>query len=195
MLIAFLLPSALILAGEPVRFTADGTPQFTAVQVRTTADSTRAGLTKWASTERGRKIIAFFDRREYQIHVIEDAGEGAAGRAPQPGIATLAAAYDHAKTKSYDIILNPLFFRLPEGMAVLPNVPATPADLMAMAWAGEMLHIYFYAQGISLPHHPRSDFQQEWRAVASQLGMPTVTHDDLEWSSVAMRVRRDRSFR
>ena len=42
----------------------------------------------------------------------------------------------------------------------------------------EMLHIYFYSQGISLPHHERSDFQDEWRAVAAELGMPGVTHND-----------------
>jgi hypothetical protein len=49
---------------------------------------------------------------------------------------------------------------------------------MAIAWAGEMLHIYFYARGISLPHHERPDFQEQWVAIASELGMATVRHDD-----------------
>jgi hypothetical protein len=49
---------------------------------------------------------------------------------------------------------------------------------MATAWAAEMLHIYFYSKGISLPHHTRSDFQDEWRAMARELGFPDMRHDD-----------------
>src|SRR4029077_19649211 len=60
----------------------------------------------------------------------------------------------------------------------LPGQPANTADAMSIAWAGEMLHIYFYAHGISLPHHTRADFQEEWRAVAAERGMATVPHDD-----------------
>lgn len=167
-----------MLAGERVRFNADGAPQFSKAQVLRTAEATRLGLAKWARTAHGRKLIAYFDAREYEIRVAEDSHERAAGRAPQPGIATLVAAYDHVKAKSYDLILNPAFFRLPAGMEGLPNEPSTSADLMAVAWAGEMLHIYFYALGISLPHHRRADFQEEWRAIAMELGLPRVTHDD-----------------
>jgi len=65
-------------------------------------------------------------------------------------------------------------------MHALLNEPANASDMMAVAWAGEMLHIYFYAQGISLPHHPRADFQDQWHAVADELGMVLVTHDDQE---------------
>ena len=50
--------------------------------------------------------------------------------------------------------------------------------MMALAWAGEMLHVSFYAQGVSLPHHNRADFQSQWREVAAELGMPMLTHDD-----------------
>ena len=170
--------SALVLAGDHVYFAAGGTPLFTQKQFRDTAEATRVGLAKWSRTEHGRRLIAYLDPREYAINVTEDAGENAPGRAPPPGIATLIAAHDHVKLKSYELILNPTFFRLPKGMEPMPYQPATAADMMAVAWAGEMLHIYFYAQGISLPHHPRIDFQDEWRAIASELGMPMVVHDD-----------------
>ena len=63
-------------------------------------------------------------------------------------------------------------------MVPLPNQPATPADMMAAAWAGEMLHVDFYARGISLPHHSRDDFQTEWEAVAVELGFPALRHND-----------------
>lgn len=175
-----LRPSALILAGERVRFAGDLTPRFTANQIAHSDAATRAGLARWARTQEGRKLLDFFSATEYEIRVEEDAGEEAAGRAPQPGIATLAAAQDHKRPKSYELILNPAYFSLPKGMEPLPNEPATPADMMAIAWAGEMLHIYFYAQGISLPHHPRSDFQQEWNIVANELGMALVQHKDDE---------------
>jgi len=56
--------------------------------------------------------------------------------------------------------------------------PATAADQMAAAWAGEMLHIYFYSTGISLPHHQRADFQQEWHLMAAELGLPNMPHAD-----------------
>ncbi len=167
-----------LLAGERIRFDAELRPQFTDNQVRNSAEATRAGLAKWAATEHGRKLILYFSSREYRIEVTEDSGESSAGRAPQPGIAALAAASDHKKTKVYNLILNPTFFQLPKGMTPLPNQPTTPADVMAAAWAGEMLHIYFYSQGVSLPHHQRSDFQEEWRFIAAELGMPALLHDD-----------------
>ena len=56
--------------------------------------------------------------------------------------------------------------------------PTTPAQVMAAAWAAEMLHIDFYSRGISLPHHSRTDFQTEWREVARQLGFPYLAHGD-----------------
>jgi hypothetical protein len=178
-----------VLAGEPVRFDAHSMPRFTDNQIRNSADATRAGLARWAATEQGRKLIAYFSSREFRITITEDSSEMGAGRAPQPGLATLVAANDHSRTKNYELILNPAFFKLPDGMEPLPNQPATPADMMAIAWAGEMLHIYFYAQGISLPHHQRADFQEQWQTVAAELGMPAVRHDDDEATRSTARLR------
>ncbi|MGZ8853384.1 MAG: hypothetical protein ACXW2X_08305, partial [Thermoanaerobaculia bacterium] len=100
------------------------------------------------------------------------------GRAPQPGIATLVSAGDRAKLKSYAIILNPTFFRVTKDQAPYPNEPHTAADVMAAAFAAEMLHVDFYSRGISLPHHERADFQREWRTIAAELGMDGLRHDD-----------------
>ncbi len=132
--------------------------------------ATRDGFARWAATEHGRAIISHLDG---QIVVAEDANEGGAGRAPEPGIATLSSI----GTRVYSVILNPNF-ALPPGMVPLPNQPATPADMMAAAWAGEMLHVAFYTRGISLPHHQRDDFQSEWQAVAAELGFPALRHND-----------------
>lgn len=167
----------IVLAGEPVHFDAALRPQFTSNQVKNSAESTRAGLARWAATPHGQQLLANFSG-DCKVRVTEDPAEDGAGRAPQPGIATLVAAADHSKLKTYDLVLNPMYFRVPDGMIPLPNQPATPADMMAAAWAAEMLHIHFYLQGISLPHHQRADFQREWRAVAMELGMPALTHDD-----------------
>ncbi len=175
---ALVILSVLILAGEPVRFSADLRPRFTDNQIRNSTAATRDGLAKWAATEHGRKLIERFRPREHRVVIIEDATEGGAGRAPQPGLATLIAATDHSTAKGYELILNPSFFRIPDGMTPLPNQAITPADMMAAAWAGEMLHISFYAQGISLPHHHRADFQREWRVMAAELGMAAMEHDD-----------------
>jgi hypothetical protein len=173
------------LAGERIRFDSVQQPQFTENQIRNTSDATRAGLSKFASTEDGQRLIRRFSTSEYEIVVTEDAGESGTGRAPQPGIATLAAASDRARLKTYDLILNPTTFHLPKGMTVLPwHEPASAADVMAAAWAGEMLHIDFYSRGISLPHHQRSDFQEEWRILAEELGFPALTHDDGDEESV-----------
>ncbi len=177
--------AVFLLAGGSVHFDGGGRPQFTATQVSSTAASTREGMARWAATAHGREIIAYFDAPEYVVNVTEDDSEEGMGRAPQPGIATLVASVDHSKRKTYDLVLNPRFFRVPEGMTPLPNQLSTPADMMAAAWAGEMLHIYFYAQGISLPHHDRGDFQTEWRGVAAELGMPALTHDDEDESAGA----------
>jgi len=169
--------TTFVLAGEPLQFDERLRPSFTTTQLRNSFDATRAGLARWAATEEGRKIIQHLDRKEYRVVISEDPNEGGAGRAPQPGIATLVAAGDHNKVKVYSMILNPTF-GLERGVKALPGLPATPADLMAVAWAGEMLHIEFYARGISLPHHGRADFQEEWRTVAGELGYPSMPHDD-----------------
>jgi hypothetical protein len=63
-----------------------------------------------------------------------------------------------------------------------PKGPASAAQMMAVAWAAEMLHVSFYAQGISLPPHSRPDFQDAWRRAASELGFPTMVHDDEDFS-------------
>ena len=139
-------------------------------EIRNCSPATRDGFARWAATAHGRAIIERFDG---QIVVTEDPNEGGAGRAPEPGIATLSSI----GRRTYSLILNPNF-ALPEGMVPLPNQPATAADMMAAAWAGEMLHVDFYARGISLPHHQRDDFQTEWQAVAAELGFPALMHND-----------------
>lgn len=173
--------SALILAGQAVRFDTRMRPQFTAVQIGRTSEATRDGLAKFAATEFGRRIIESFAGAEYRITVEEEPVKDGIGLAPEPGIATLVSAHDHARRKSYQLILDPFVFpEMPKGMHPLAEMPASPADVMALAWAGEMLHIWFYAQGISLPHHPRLDFQDDWSTIAAELGMPAVRHDDGE---------------
>ena len=157
---------AILLAGEPVRF--DPAPQFTPRQLRHTAAATRAGLARWAATEHGRQIINALAAKEYDVMVLEDDADRSAGNAPQPSLATLVSAGDHAKVKSYVVVLNPTLF----------GDAASTAELMSAAWAAEMLHVWFYAQGISLPHHPRPDFQETWRAIAAELGFPAMRHDD-----------------
>lgn len=132
--------------------------------IETTSAVTRAGLAKWVATSQGQAIVEYLAANHCDITVIEDPNEGGVGRAPEPGLATMLAAYRH-EPRRYVVILNPA---------------KNGADTMSAAWAGEMLHIYFYAHGISLPHHSRDDFQQEWHSVAAELGMPTVSHDDDE---------------
>jgi hypothetical protein len=155
-------------------------PRFTDHQILNSALETRTGLVRWAETESGRALISRFNAREYEIDVAEDGGEEGAGRAPQPGLATLVAASDHASVKRYVLILNP-DFRVPKGRNVFPSAqPLTQTDMMAAAWAGEMLHVDYYSRGISLPHHSRPDFQEEWRAVARELGYPDMKHEDDE---------------
>jgi hypothetical protein len=183
-------PRAFILAGEPIGFDAGRHPLFTANQIRNSAEATRAGLVRWATTEEGRKLIAHLDTNEFRVAIKEDASEGGAGRAPQPGMAALLAANNHSVVKSYVLILNPTF-GVTQGFTAIPGKPFSPADMMAAAWAGEMLHIYFYSLGISLPHHERADFQSEWRIAAGQLGYPSMRHDD----GVEVEQRRARIIR
>jgi hypothetical protein len=169
----------LLLAGEQLHIDNHFGPQFSSHQMQNTAEATRIGLARWAATVHGRKILEYFAATGCEIEVIEDDAERGIGRAPEPGIATLVAASTHRlQHKRFEIILNPTYYRVPKDMFPLAGQPGNTADAMSIAWAGEMLHIYFYAHGISLPHHPRADFQEEWRAVATELGMGTVPHDD-----------------
>jgi hypothetical protein len=178
MLTVLCLLCPFILAGERVRFDEHVQPQFTANQMQTVSAATRAGLAKWAATEHGQKLIRKFSTSEYEIVVTEDVREISPGRAPQPGLAILLGADNRRKLKTYNIILNPTFFEVSKDQAPLPDEPATPADVMAAAFAAEMLHIDFYSRGISLPHHERPDFQREWRTIAAELGMPGLRHDE-----------------
>jgi hypothetical protein len=180
------------LAGERIRFDANARPEFTEDQVRYSAEATRSGLVKWAATPRGQRMIVHFNSAEYAVTVREDGLSAGAGSAPQPALATLVAATDHTKTKAYDLILNPTF-TLPKGAIPFSGEPSTPADMMAAAWAAEMLHIDFYARGISLPHHSRPDFQSEWHVMATELGFPNLPHEDeserppREWRTIRTR--------
>ena len=171
---------AFVMAGESVRFDEKLLPHFTENQMLHTSLETRTGLVRWAETAGGRALIARFNAREYEIDIAEDVSEEGAGRAPQPALGTLVAAGDHGVVKRYVLILNPQS-RIPPGRNVFPTAqPVTQTDLMAAAWAGEMLHVDFYSRGISLPHHSRPDFQEAWREVARQLGYPDMKHEDEE---------------
>ena len=170
--------SGIILAGEHVKFDVRLMPRFTPAQIRNTADATRAGLVRWAATSQGRRLIQFFADNDCVITVSETLDDDALGKAPQPGLATLVAASDRSRMKFYNVALNPHTPLPSEKLNPLPKQPLTAADLMAAAWAGEMLHVAFYARGISLPHHAREDFQDEWRVVAAELGFPGLIHDD-----------------
>jgi len=173
-------PRAFILAGERIPFDSELRPQFTAKQLATATPEILAGFARWAATPSGRRLIARFNAREYEIVIAENADEMGAGRAPQPALATLVSAHDPAAYKIYAVILNPAF-RITKGRNIFPSSqPSTQADMMAAAWAGEMLHVDFYSRGISLPHHQRDDFQEEWRVIARELGYPDMKHQDEE---------------
>jgi hypothetical protein len=118
--------------------------------------------------------VARLDPREFHVEIVENLEEESAGRAPQPGLATLVNASNHGVKKSYDVILNPRYGVM--RAEAVPGFPASPSDMMAVAVAGEMLHVEYYARGISLPHHERDDFQREWREMAVQLGYPSLPH-------------------
>jgi hypothetical protein len=165
---------SILLAGEPLQFDTAQSIRYTDRQLRHTASSTRAGLDLWARTEQGRWLLRYFNARNYEIVVTEDAEETGSGRAPQPGIATLLAG-DKA-LKVYALIINPAPSDVPKAMTTIGGHPSKAEEFVAATWAAEMLHIYFYAKGILLPHHGRDDFQKAWRAVAAQLGFPTMQH-------------------
>ncbi len=176
------LPIAvLLLAGETIRFDDHQRPQFTEQQVRSTAETTRAGFVNWIATHEGQLLVARFRGEEFEIVISEDEGEPSPGRAPQPGIATLLAAGDRTKVKRYELVLNPsIAAEYGRGPVLALGQPLTPTDVMATAWAAEMLHIDFYSCGIRLPHHSRGDFQERWQSVASELGFPLMKHDTEE---------------
>jgi hypothetical protein len=166
-----------VLAGEIVRFDPKGRPVFTMRQQRVTASETREGFTRWASTAEGRRIVERLTAPDREVVVTESSVEPGIGRAPQPGFLTLLEADEPATLKRYELILNPTRAReYDQRPGVDLGYPRTPGDVMALAWAGEMLHVDFYAMGIPLPHHRRVDFQERWAAVARQLGFPRVTH-------------------
>jgi hypothetical protein len=168
----------IVLAGEPVRFDANAKIAFTDAQIRATSAATREGLLRLASTPDGRRMLRHFATSEYTIVVVESDDDTEVASAPEPGIATLVAANDHSIAKTYEIVLHPIPFSLPDGATALPNQASTPADQMAAAWAAELLHIDFYSRGISLPHHQRADFQREWHTIAKELGFPGMLHGE-----------------
>jgi len=193
-----ILLGLLILAGEAIRFDAQSRPQFTPKQIEASAASTRAGLERWAATAEGKAILARFQSEEREVVIVESADEPSIGRAPAPGFLTLLATTDPKKRKSYDLILNPtLAAQYDYGSEMNLGLPRTPADVMALAWAGEMLHIDFYASGIALPHHERGDFQGRWQRVIDSLGLPRAQHatDSLDAPAIAPRDRDQRQSR
>lgn len=175
-LTAALLLGSIVLCGEPLRVRADLSVQFTDKQVRESHAATRAGLVRWAATPQGRELLSKFDAKEYRVVVVEDPEEPSMGRAPMPGMITFLNVTDRAKVKTYELILNPFAGFVPSEAITLGGQPTSVNDYMAAAWAAEMLHIHLYAQGVSLPHHQRDDFQQAWLEVAEQLGFPTMQH-------------------
>lgn len=176
----------IFLADEAIRFDADLRPQFSAHQLRASAEATRAGLVRWAATSEGRAIIARFQAKDRQVIVVESDDESTIGRAPQPGFVTLLAADDPKQLKTYWLIVNPALAAQYDRPKSIPlGLPQTPADVMALAWAGEMLHIEFYASGIALPHHDRADFQKRWLRVADALGMARARHGTDEFQGGA----------
>lgn len=165
------------LAGERVAFDAEGHPRFTARQRDLTSEAVREGLEKWAATPSGRSLIARFNSGPYRV-MVDDRPDVAVGRAPEPGMATLLAANDPHQTKTYSVILSPKP-KLEIGATPIRSDEAIePSDVMAAAWAAELLHVDFYARGVPLPHHDRRDFQKAWRTVAEELGFPMLKHGD-----------------
>jgi hypothetical protein len=168
----------LVLAGEAVRFSDDRGPEFTAAQLGNTVASTRAGLAAWAKTSEGREWVEKLGSGEYEVVVTEDGDDQSLGEAPQPGIATLVAAADRKKVKRFTINLNPYVAADYTSDRVRYAEIPSPDIAMAAAWAGEMLHVSFYAAGIPLPHHERPEFQRRWYDVARELGVGKLKHLD-----------------
>ncbi len=170
--------AGFVLAGESIAFTSELRPKFSEHQMRATAGCTRDGFAQWAATPEGKAVIRRFTGGDREVHVVENTKEKGVGRAPQPGFATFLASGDATVVKRYELILNPaLAGEYGDPQTVNLGLPRTPADVMAVAWAAEMLHIDFYASGIPLPHHDRIDFQERWLRVSGALGFPLVSHD------------------
>ncbi|HEX6160866.1 MAG TPA: hypothetical protein VF111_11915 [Thermoanaerobaculia bacterium] len=165
---------SVILAGDPVTLAPE--IRFTEKQLANTTPALREGFVRWARTAQGQRLLRHFDEHRCEIHVVADETESGMGRAPQPGIATLVKMTDDSATKQFVLILNPTPREIPRTMKALPNQPANSADFLAAAWAAEMLHVYFYSKSIPLPHHHRGDFQEQWTAVATELGFPDMEH-------------------
>lgn len=186
-----LIPSSpsprVILGGEAVDIRDDGV-RFTTTQVRDTSAATRAGLVRWSKTRQGKTILRYLAEHSCAVTVVEDADEPSIGVAPQPGIATLASRLHSEERRQFVVVLNPAIFKVPEGASLLPGEPANAGEMMAVGWAAEMLHVYFYAQGISLPHHRRDDFQKLWLASAAELGFPQMKHGGEEEAGPGARV-------
>src|SRR5688500_11178672 len=141
---AAILAFSLWLAGEPVSFDRDDVPRFTQAQVARTSIHTRVGLVRWANTGQGRSLLEYFRSLGCEIIVVESAREDGIGRAPQPGLATLVAAGQGKGRQAYQLILHPHTFHIKSNLK-LHHQPETRSDLMTVAWAAEMLHIYFYS--------------------------------------------------
>ena len=169
-----------VLADESVLIDSNLAIRFTQKQIDHTSVEVRNGFLRWAATRSGRRLLRHFTAHEYRIVVREDAEEPAIGRAPEPTMIMFLTASDHTKVKSYDLILNPMPWKPPPGTLLMPNEPSSTTDLIAAAWAAEMLHIELYARGIRLPHHHRDDFQEAWMIIAAELGFPAMTHGDEE---------------
>jgi hypothetical protein len=169
--------AGFVLAGAPVTFDAELRPRFTKVQLSSAAKVTLQGFDRWARTEEGRSIIRRVSASDRTVIIEEDPDQPSLGRAPQPVFTILLAARNPAVHKQYAIVLNPsLAAQFDNGTAAEGEGPRSAADAMALAWAAEMLHIDFYADGVALPHHERADFQERWRAVTRQLGFLNASH-------------------
>jgi hypothetical protein len=169
----------VLFAGEKLTLDADLLPRFTPHQIASTAAATRAGLERWARTQEGRAILVRLDQDDRIVIVREDPQESSPGRAPQPSLETLLSANNRKVRKRYELVLNPaIAAQYDNPSAIDLGLPHSASDVMALAWAGEMLHIDFYARGVPLPPHERPDFQERWTAVAAQLRLPNATHGE-----------------
>ncbi len=130
--IAFAAPPrgrGFVLADEVLRFDADLRPQFSARQLQTSSEATRAGLVKWAATREGKAIIARFQKADREVIVLERPDEPTIGRAPQPSFVTLLAAEDAKQLKTYHLIVNPNIAAQYQGSKSIDlGLPRTPAD-------------------------------------------------------------------
>src|SRR5438477_436219 len=98
-----------ILCQEAVRFDKDLQPRFSAHQIERCSAATRDGLARWTATPHGRALVKRFNSVDYRIMIVEDTSEEAAGKAPEPGIATMASVGESSPVKTYLLILNPSF--------------------------------------------------------------------------------------